>query len=68
MNIKKLISCIMAIFAAIIVAITLTACGGCNGNVNENDGDSQSESAEKEEFEVGGEIPGIEITIPKDEQ
>ena len=55
MNIKKIITCIMAILAAILVAITLTA---ENQEQNENEG----------EFEVGGSIPGVEIPIPEGQQ
>ena len=63
MNIKKLITGIMAILAAILVAVTLTACGSCTGDNN----DAPEESVEGE-FEVGGTVNGVEIGVPEDEQ
>lgn len=73
MNIKKLIAGIMAVLAAVILAVTFTACGSCYGDVNENDGeetvsDSQENGKSDDEYDAGGDIPGVEITVPKDEQ
>jgi hypothetical protein len=70
MNIKKIIAGIMAIFAVIIIAVTFTACGNCYGDINDIEAEDSSESKEiiDGDYEVGGEIPGIEIDVPKNEQ
>ena len=64
MNIKKLITCISAVLAAILVAVTLTACGSCTGDEIENNGEESIQG----DFEVGGTINGVEVEIPENEQ
>ena len=62
---KKLITYISVILAAILVALTLTACGSCNGYDEETSGTGDQHEGE---FEVGGTVLGPEIDIPEDEQ